>query len=99
MTGQAGIFRHRLHWIFRVDNKKIQRKKSGRWNWSELSFGAGKIKTSQRLMNEHRPTGCANQPLNGNAPAVGPQTVAALTAAHIVGIAAAIKLRPAFAQS
>src|SRR5512142_342341 len=50
-------------------------------------------------MDEHRPARCADEPLDRNTPSVRSQLIPALPAAHAVDVAAAIELRPAFAQA
>ena len=50
-------------------------------------------------MNEQRPAARPDQPLNGNAPAVSAQTVAALSVSIVVCRAAPVELRPAFAEA
>src|SRR5580693_1703933 len=98
MTGDLRILAHRLRGVARVHHKNIQRKRRvGRR--MENSLRAAQIKSSQRLMNEHRPTRSADEPLNGHPATVRPQTIAALPAAHSIHIAPPVKLRTAFSQT
>src|SRR5690242_4801094 len=99
MSGDASVFGHHLRRLFCRYNKDVDRQAGFRIIRGELPFRAGEIERAERLMNEHRPSRGADQPLNGNAPAVSTKMVATLPAAHRIDVAPSIELRPAFSHS
>ena len=65
----------------------------------EFAFGAAEIERAERLMNEHRPSGGADDERDRHASAEGAQLISALAAAIGEALAAAVELRTAFAES
>ena len=93
----ARVFGHDRGRIVRAHHEDVERQPFA--GGIESALGAGEIKGTERLVDEHGPAVRANQPLNGNAPAMRPQLVPALSAAHGVRGAFAIELRSSFAQA
>src|SRR6266542_6240188 len=96
LAGQTRVLSHHSHRVTAVNDEQIQ---LGRSLWIETAFGAREIELTERLMNEHRPTAGPDKPRNRGAPAVGPQAITPLAAAHFVLAAAPIELWSAFAKT
>src|SRR5947209_8389579 len=65
----------------------------------KFTFCAREVESTERLVNEHRPSGSTDDPGNRNTAAVSSELIPALAAAHLVDRIAAIELRPAFTQA
>src|SRR5215813_4016254 len=84
IAGQACVLRHDGFGINRAYKEKIQWQCILRRSWPKLAFCSREIEFSERLVDEHRPAGSADDPRNRHPAAVRAQLVAALAAAHFV---------------
>src|SRR5690242_15351873 len=70
VAGQTGVFGHKRCGIPRTYEEKVERKREFGLRWHELALRAGEVKGAKWVVNEHRPTGRADQPRNGDAATV-----------------------------
>ena len=82
----------------RSDDEDIEREGIG-GRRREDTGGSCEIECAEWLMHVHRGAGRADEPLNRHTTAMRLQPIAALSAAHVVGRAAPIELRSAFAEA
>src|SRR5215467_1342396 len=99
MAGEPGVFGHKHFWFLRDDDKNVQWQSAGGVLGEKLAFGSGEIECAKRLMKVKGPARAANEPGDGNAPAVRVEFIAALATLHCVCGAAAVELRAAFAEA
>ena len=98
VPGQAPIFGHDRCGLARCDEENIKRQRGIRSRRQELAFRPRKVKHAERLVEEHRPPACPDDPGNRYASAVCAELIAALPAAHRVGRSTAVELRAALSE-
>src|SRR5206468_1789355 len=96
VTSDLRIFIHHGCRFRCADHEQIEGERPFRLEDSVL---ASQVERSGRLMDEHRPSGGANDKRDGNLPAMRGQLVSALPAAHLVELSAAIELRSALPEA
>ena len=98
MPRQTGVFGHDGRRLIGSNDKYVQ------WECvvgsfrSELSLLPRKIESSVRVVDEHSPTGCPDQPGNGHTRTMCPQFVAALAIMRVVHESMAVELWSTFSK-
>ena len=70
MAGELDVFGQEYAWFLRDHDENIERQRAGGIFGKELAFGAGEIKCAEWLVEVKSPACGADEPWDGNAPAV-----------------------------